>query len=33
MLPYVILHNAVSLDGKVTGSDADLGACYEPVST
>ena len=33
MLPYVILHNAVSLDGKVTGFDADLGAYYELVST
>jgi 2,5-diamino-6-(ribosylamino)-4(3H)-pyrimidinone 5'-phosphate reductase len=33
MLPYVILHNAISLDGKVTGFDADIGAYYELAST
>jgi 2,5-diamino-6-(ribosylamino)-4(3H)-pyrimidinone 5'-phosphate reductase len=33
MLPYIILHNAISLDGKVTGFDADIGAYYELVST
>lgn len=28
MLPKVILHNAVSLDGKIEGFNADLGAYY-----
>ena len=29
MRPYVILHNAVNLDGYVTGFDVDLGLYYE----
>jgi 2,5-diamino-6-(ribosylamino)-4(3H)-pyrimidinone 5'-phosphate reductase len=33
MRPYVILHNAVSLDGYVTGFDVDLGLYYELAST
>lgn len=33
MLPEVIIHNAVSLDGYVTGFDADIGLYYELVST
>ena len=33
MLPYVILHNAISLDGRVSGFDANIGLYYELVST
>ncbi len=32
-LPYVILHNAVSLDGRLTGFTPDIGLYYELVST
>lgn len=32
MLPYVILYNAVSLDGCITGFNADVELYYELVS-
>jgi len=28
MLPKVIIHNSISLDGSLTGFEADLGAHY-----
>lgn len=32
MLPYVILYNAVSLDGHITGFNADVEVYYELAS-
>lgn len=32
MLPYVILYNAVSLDGHITGFNADVELYYELAS-
>ncbi|HZD44312.1 MAG TPA: 5-amino-6-(5-phosphoribosylamino)uracil reductase, partial [Methanomicrobiales archaeon] len=32
MLPHVILHNAVSLDGRTVGFMADVGLYYEITS-
>ena len=32
MLPWVIIYNAVSLDGRITGFDADVELYYELAS-
>jgi riboflavin biosynthesis pyrimidine reductase len=29
VLPWVILHNAISLDGRLTGFNADISKYYE----
>lgn len=32
MKPYVVMYNAISLDGRITGFPADLGLYYEQVA-